>query len=782
MTFWSHVKICRLRGLAARGLHEGPSEGAHGRVGALAVISSIGGDRARRDLREHRLARRLPRRWASRRAEASSRSRSPAPTAGQRLKLVNRRGEVVDSQRAGSLGGIVFRHVTPGGGYRVRQRGGGESPALRVLTEPLGAAEHQASTTRRCPPGGYGYLSTRDGTKLAIDVQLPGQRRRPLSDADRVLRLRVREPGRRRELDRADRRAPRLRGRRRQHARHRLLGRGVRLLRATPGARRLRRDRDRRPPAVGPPPQGRDDGRLLRRDQPALRRRDAAARPRRDRAAVGDRQHADDPLSGRDPEHGIRAPVGRGPRPRREAGVRHRRPAVGVRPDPGRRHDLQVQPGPAPGGGQPDQEDPAQQLLPAQGRRPALADHLRPQDPRPVFLACQWTDEQTGGHCPALPSHFTGTKRKWFTFTNGAHIDSLDPATFNRWYDFLELYVAQAKAAADAGAEGARAGDLPERDGRLRGQPAPDPIQQQPNYDAALAAFEALPPVRILFDNGAGGSQPGAPSPGFERSFSRFPVAGHAGAIVVPRRGRDAQVRQAPPRRAPRSSPGTRPPGRRPTSRGDTGSGPGGLWTATPAYHWTQSPAGHAVSYMSRRLGSQHDGDRRRRAPGVDPLVGAERRPAGDGVRGATRRQGDLRPERLAAGQRAQARPEKSTPLEPVLSLRKSDAAPLPKDRWAKVTVPLYYQGHVYRSGLAHPGDDRRARRRPAGLGLRRGQARRAPPAVAVAHSRQMPLRASCCRSSRASTPPPALPPCPGLRGEPCRNYKPFVNREVGVR
>ena len=34
----------------------------------------------------------------------------------------------------------------------------------------------------------------------------------------------------------------------------------------------------------------------------------------------------------------------------------------------------------------------------------------------------------------------------------------------------------------------------------------PDPIQQEPTYDGALAAFEQLHPIRILFDNGAGGS------------------------------------------------------------------------------------------------------------------------------------------------------------------------------------------------------------------------------------------------------------------------------------
>ena len=87
----------------------------------------------------------------------------------------------------------------------------------------------------------------------------------------------------------------------------------------------------------------------------------------------------------------------------------------------------------------------------------------------PVYLACQWTDEQTGGHCADLAEHFTGTRLKWFTFTNGAHIDSLDPATAVRWYDFLSLFVARRQAGALAGHPGARAAALPDRDGDQRG-------------------------------------------------------------------------------------------------------------------------------------------------------------------------------------------------------------------------------------------------------------------------------------------------------------------------
>src|SRR2546423_1635192 len=39
-------------------------------------------------------------------------------------------------------------------------------------------------------------------------------------------------------------------------------------------------------------------------------------------------------------------------------------------------------------------------------------------------------------------AHFTGPNQKWFPFTKGAHVDSLDPSPYGRWYDFLELFVA----------------------------------------------------------------------------------------------------------------------------------------------------------------------------------------------------------------------------------------------------------------------------------------------------------------------------------------------------
>ena len=233
---------------------------------------------------------------------------------------------------------------------------------------------------------------------------------------------------------------------------------------------------------------------------------DPAAEPGRDRAAVGDRPDPDDALSGRHPQHRLRGRLGEGARPRRRAGV----------PTGGQAWAYQqIQEG--------DTTCAANQALHREAVNlltkihannhyvPAVADPLSPitfvnKINVPIFMACQWTDEQTGGHCPDLAEHFTGTQRKWFTFTNGTHIDSLDPETFNRWYDFLQLYVAQQPPARRL--RGRRAAAAPlvyqEAIGITGVTLPPDPIQQQPTYDAALAAFEALPPIRVLFDNGAG--------------------------------------------------------------------------------------------------------------------------------------------------------------------------------------------------------------------------------------------------------------------------------------
>ncbi len=351
---------------------------------------------------------------------------------------------------------------------------------------------------------------------------------------------------------------------------------------------------------------------------------------------------------------------------------------------------------------------------------PEVADPLAPatfvQKIRvPTFLACQWTDEQTGGHCPTLASRFTGTDRAWFTFTNGTHTDSLDPATFTRWFDFLELYVANRAPRLPAGT----AALAPVLYRSILGVDGvglpPDPIQAEPTLEAARAAFEALPPVRVLFDNG--GVSAGTPVPAFERSYPRWPVpgttarsfhlaAGGTLADAEPPAGEDRFTWN------PRARPAT-------DFRGDTGAGTNGLWTATPSYDWRPNPPGTAAAYTTAPLTADTTvvGAGALRAwirasvPDVDlQATITEVRPDGresfvqSGWLRSSARKLDARQEHAA---RADSQPEARRPRPaPARALHARRRAPL---------LP----GARLPGGIAAPRDGLRARRRPADLGLR---------------------------------------------------------------
>ncbi|MCA1835772.1 MAG: hypothetical protein LC721_05375, partial [Actinobacteria bacterium] len=326
--------------------------------------------------------------------------------------------------------------------------------------------------------------------------------------------------------------------------------------------------------------------------------------------------------------------------------------------------------------------------------RPKVADPLAPitfvhKIDVPTYMACQFTDEQTGGHCPTLAEHFTGTQRKWFTFTNGTHVDSLDPDTFNRWCDFLALYVAQQAPMTTCAAIHPASPAIYQAAMGINGVTIPpDPIQLQPTYDGALNAFENLQPIRVLFDNGAGGSQPGAPSPGFEQSFPGFPIPGTAARSWYLSPG--GALADNPPAGAGANSFRWDAHVRPLTDfTGDTAAGKDGLWTATPPYKWTQNPAGSALSYLSSPLSANTTvigaGALRvwlrssRRNVDLQATI-SEIRPDGKEtfVQGGWVRGNERKLDR-----------RKSTLLEPVLSLRKRDVKPLPRHRFVPVTIPL---------------------------------------------------------------------------------------------
>jgi hypothetical protein len=91
------------------------------------------------------------------------------------------------------------------------------------------------------------------------------------------------------------------------------------------------------------------------------------------------------------------------------------------------------------------------------------------------------------------------------------------------------------------------------------------------------------------------------------------------------------------------------------------------------------------------------------------------------------------------------------------------------------VTIPLYYQGHAYRAGsrirvtVTAPNGDQPiwafGETDPTGTAN-----------VSIARSKEMPSSLLLPVVPGVSV-PSGLPPCPGLRGEPCRDYQPYVNR-----
>lgn len=410
---------------------------------------------------------------------------------------------------------------------------------------------------------------------------------------------------------------------------------------------------------------------------------------------------------------------------------------------------------------------------------PKVADPLAPATfvdkiNVPTFMACQWQDEQTGGHCPTMASRLTGTDKKWVTFTNGTHIDSLDPETFNKWLDFLYLYVAKAPPAVPGLVAHVAAPLLFDEAMGVQGVTLPpDPVQQQATYEGALAEFESQKPIRILYDNGAGAG-PGIPQPGYERSYDSFPIPGtEARSWYL---GTDGKL--ADSRTSGKQADGFRWNAKAvpPTNfTGDTGGGTNGLWTNTPAYNWVQRPEGTAVSYVS------------------DPLE-ADTTVAGAGfvkvwVRSSKKKVDlqatvtEIRPDNKESfvqsgwvrGNGRKLDKKKSTPLEPVLSLRKKDAEPLPRNKFVPVTIPLYYQGHGYRQGsrirvtISAPGGDQ-----PVWAFAKT----KGPANVAIGYGKKHPSKLTLPVIPDAGI-PTDLPPCPGLRGEPCRDYAPLTNRSV---
>jgi len=383
----------------------------------------------------------------------------------------------------------------------------------------------------------------------------------------------------------------------------------------------------------------------------------------------------------------------------------------------------------------------------------------------PTFLAGAWQDEQTGGHWANMIDRFSPRTTLKVVGQNGVHTSSLDPAVLQETLEFLDFHVAQRVPTVPASVRfivpliwtaitGVSGLSLP-----------PDRFTGL-DYATALARFQAEPKVRILWENGnAPGLPSGAPGAAAETRYTSWPVPQvrpqtwylGAGGSLDPQRPRTIAEPDSF-----RPDPSLRP-------RTDF---PGGnIWAATPTYSWAPVVDGASLSYITTPLAQpvsmvgtgSVDLYIRADAPDADLQVTlSEVRP--DGTERYVQN-GWLR----LSHRKLDAR--RSTILNPFHSDTREDARPMPIGRWALARVALFPFAHQFRAGtqiritVEAPGGDRPewTFATPATNGTVK---------LDVAHDL---LRASRVVLPVLTADTPALPaayaPCPSLRSQPCRTY-----------
>ena len=427
------------------------------------------------------------------------------------------------------------------------------------------------------------------------------------------------------------------------------------------------------------------------------------------------------------------------------------------------------------------QNRPILELIAAQDYFPAVGDPNYPEGGDrqapwtfadkisvPTFIAGAWQDEQTGGGGSNLLAHLTsvppGTLK--ITGTNGTHVEPLDPEVLLRLTEFFDFYVKGAIPKVSAVARAAVPAIYQAVIGIGGIQLPPDRFTDYTDYATARAAYEAEPAVRILWETGAApGKPPGTPYPVTETSYASWPPPETVATPFYFQPG----GKLAPT--APTLADGawnsatsyTSDPAARPRN-----NFPGGnIWAANPTYDWRPLVDGKAVAYITDPLSaplsivgnSSVDLWLKSTAADTDLQVTlTEVRPDGS--------ERYVQNGWLRAGLRKVDEPN-STELFPRHTGLEVDAAPLPPGEFTLARVALFAVAHTFRAGsqirisVEAPGGDR-----PEWTFI--------TPAGGEVNS----IGNSIGRPSRIVLPvvptvtlPAAPAPCPSLRSQPCRTY-----------
>ena len=412
---------------------------------------------------------------------------------------------------------------------------------------------------------------------------------------------------------------------------------------------------------------------------------------------------------------------------------------------------------------------------------PELADPLNAslfadQIEVPVFLTGSFQDEQTGGRFPLLFDKFTEAPTTHFTAMNGAHADGYSPINLTEWKTFLDLYVADEITAIPGPVKlfaPLIMKEIFDADLTLPEQRFLD----APSAAAAREQYEAEPPINVLFESGAGDpDQPGAPVPTVQVRTTEWPPPGTRAETFY--LGPDGTLTADEPGDEGGASRFAVDPEL--AERTTFDSEKGNIFHALPPYDWQQEPDGSAAVFVSDPFETDQvfagsasaDLWVRTDAHGADLGVTlSEVRPDG--------KETFIQSGVLRAANRKVA--DGSTELLPLHSQLESDALPVDPGEWFEARVEVFPFAQIVRAGsrirlsVHTPGGDRPRWTyiiddQPDGTTIDVGHSAEHPSKLV------MPLSPELLSSGEY---PATLPPCPSLRGQPCRDAVPYTNQSA---
>jgi len=390
----------------------------------------------------------------------------------------------------------------------------------------------------------------------------------------------------------------------------------------------------------------------------------------------------------------------------------------------------------------------------------------------PTFMVASWQDEQVGGHAPTMVPALEKVPHKYVTLTNGLHTEGLaNPTVLQRWMEFLQLYVAKETpdTTGMAGLYAAVAGQIIGDNEAAATLPVPpEHFSKDTSYEDALAEYEDQAPVRVLFDEGGDPDlQPGVPSAGFEQTFSEYPLAETEATTWY--LGPDGTLTETEPT-APEGDDTTDGYTSDPKARPEVNLVEGeDTWWRLPKHDWQSPSPENSLSYVSPALtedttmvgsGSADLWIKSSEEETDLQVTLTEVRPDG---KETYIQSGWLRASKRALDE------DRSTELQPLLTQLEADAAPLPADEFTPVRVEIYPFAHAFRAGskirviISAPGGDKPVWSFVTLDGTQENE---------VARISEMPSAVvlPVIPGVKVTTP---LPACPALRGQPCREYQP---------